>query len=315
MCDDALAVRGAHATAIETRAPRAGWAEQDPRAWEAALAPAIAGALAAAGAGADDVRALAICRPARRLRRGRRGVRAAARRADLAGPPRRRARARDRPRDDRAGRRPEPHGAEGGVAARGRRARGALPPAGELPRRAADRGARARSGARVDDDALRPRARRVVAGARRRVRARARAAAGDRARDRGRRRAARRRRARDRPPRRHAGRGRHRRRLRDAARRRARRAGPVAVALGTAEVVGALSERPSSIARRPSRWSRPTRIRPARTSSRTRAGCPAARCAGRPACSASATTPSSIASPTRSPGDRASRSSPRSPAR
>jgi xylulokinase len=61
VCDDALVVRGAHAIPVATHVPRAGWAEQDPRAWEAALAPAIAGALAAAGASPDDVRALAIC--------------------------------------------------------------------------------------------------------------------------------------------------------------------------------------------------------------------------------------------------------------
>lgn len=40
--------------------PRPGWAEQDPRLWEAALAPAIAQALAAAGRAANDVTALGI---------------------------------------------------------------------------------------------------------------------------------------------------------------------------------------------------------------------------------------------------------------
>jgi xylulokinase len=59
-CDDRLVVRGAHAVAVATHAPRPGWAEQDPGDWEAALAPAIAGALAAAGAGPGDVAALAV---------------------------------------------------------------------------------------------------------------------------------------------------------------------------------------------------------------------------------------------------------------
>jgi xylulokinase len=60
VCDESLAVRGQSAVGYSTSYPRPGWAEQDPAAWEAALAPAIAGALAKAGAHAHDVRALAI---------------------------------------------------------------------------------------------------------------------------------------------------------------------------------------------------------------------------------------------------------------
>lgn len=60
VCDEQLAVRGQHAVAYATSYPRPGWAEQDPRAWEAALAPAIAGALAAARARPEDIAALAV---------------------------------------------------------------------------------------------------------------------------------------------------------------------------------------------------------------------------------------------------------------
>ena len=60
VCDDQLRVLGAHAIAIATTAPRPGWAEQDPHAWEAALAPAIAGALAAAGRQPTEIDALAL---------------------------------------------------------------------------------------------------------------------------------------------------------------------------------------------------------------------------------------------------------------
>ena len=60
-CDAAtLAVRGSHAVPHATHTPQPGWAEQAPAAWEAGLAPAIAGALAAAGARPEDVAALAI---------------------------------------------------------------------------------------------------------------------------------------------------------------------------------------------------------------------------------------------------------------
>jgi xylulokinase len=60
VCDEQLAIRGHHAVAYPTRHPEPGWAEQEPRQWEAALGPAIAGALAAAGAAPGDVGALAI---------------------------------------------------------------------------------------------------------------------------------------------------------------------------------------------------------------------------------------------------------------
>ncbi len=60
VCDAALTVRGQHAVGYETSHPQPGQAEQDPRIWEAALAPTIAGALAAARASADDILAVAI---------------------------------------------------------------------------------------------------------------------------------------------------------------------------------------------------------------------------------------------------------------
>ncbi len=60
VCDERCEVLGAHAIAHATSHPRPGWAEQDPRVWEQALAPAIAGALRAAGLDARDVRALAL---------------------------------------------------------------------------------------------------------------------------------------------------------------------------------------------------------------------------------------------------------------
>ncbi|HEU0031292.1 MAG TPA: FGGY family carbohydrate kinase [Kofleriaceae bacterium] len=60
VCDEALRPRGAHAIAYATSYPAPDHAEQDPRTWEAALAPAIRGALEAAGAKPDDVGALAI---------------------------------------------------------------------------------------------------------------------------------------------------------------------------------------------------------------------------------------------------------------
>ena len=55
-----LRVRGQHAVAYDTRYPEPGRAEQDPRLWERALGPAIAGALAAARATAADIAAIAI---------------------------------------------------------------------------------------------------------------------------------------------------------------------------------------------------------------------------------------------------------------
>jgi len=60
VCDERMVVRGAHAVPCTTTFPEPGWAEQDPRTWEQALAPAIGGALAAAGIDASDVAALAI---------------------------------------------------------------------------------------------------------------------------------------------------------------------------------------------------------------------------------------------------------------
>jgi xylulokinase len=60
VCDEALVVRGQHAIAYATSYPQPDRAEQDPSVWEAALAPAIAGALAAAGVHADDIAAIAL---------------------------------------------------------------------------------------------------------------------------------------------------------------------------------------------------------------------------------------------------------------
>ncbi|HEY4182302.1 MAG TPA: FGGY family carbohydrate kinase [Kofleriaceae bacterium] len=60
VCDATLAIRGAHAVSYATTHPQPGWAEQDPFAWEAALRPAIHGALAMAKASPTDVVALAI---------------------------------------------------------------------------------------------------------------------------------------------------------------------------------------------------------------------------------------------------------------
>jgi xylulokinase len=60
VCDAGLAVRGQHAVGYATQYPRPDRAEQDPRIWEAALGPAIAGALAQAGATPDAISAIAI---------------------------------------------------------------------------------------------------------------------------------------------------------------------------------------------------------------------------------------------------------------
>jgi xylulokinase len=60
VCDDALKVAGEASVAYEACFPRPGWAEQDPTLWERALGPAIAGALDEARAEPADVRALGI---------------------------------------------------------------------------------------------------------------------------------------------------------------------------------------------------------------------------------------------------------------
>lgn len=60
VCDAAINVLGQHAVGYTTRYPQPDRAEQDPRTWEAALAPAIAGALAQAGATPDAIAAVAI---------------------------------------------------------------------------------------------------------------------------------------------------------------------------------------------------------------------------------------------------------------
>ena len=60
VCDAELVVRGQHAISYPTQYPQPDRAEQDPRSWEAALAPAIAGALGDAGATPDEITAIAI---------------------------------------------------------------------------------------------------------------------------------------------------------------------------------------------------------------------------------------------------------------
>lgn len=60
VCDEALAVLGQHAVGLATHYPEPDRAEQDPRAWEAALGPAIAGALAQARTTPDAIAAIAI---------------------------------------------------------------------------------------------------------------------------------------------------------------------------------------------------------------------------------------------------------------
>ena len=59
--DDELNPLGAASSAYRPSFPRPGWAEQDPRLWEEALAPTIARALEAAGTTAASVRGLGIC--------------------------------------------------------------------------------------------------------------------------------------------------------------------------------------------------------------------------------------------------------------
>ncbi|MEO8703113.1 MAG: FGGY family carbohydrate kinase [Kofleriaceae bacterium] len=60
VCDECMVVRGQHSVAYATSHPEPDRAEQDPRAWEAALGPAIAGALAAANVTAADIVAIAL---------------------------------------------------------------------------------------------------------------------------------------------------------------------------------------------------------------------------------------------------------------
>ena len=60
VCDAAIKVLGQHAVGYPTQYPQPDRAEQDPRTWEAALGPAIAGALAQAGAKPDAIAAIAI---------------------------------------------------------------------------------------------------------------------------------------------------------------------------------------------------------------------------------------------------------------
>ena len=60
VCDAALAVRGQHAVGYATQYPAPDRAEQDPRTWEAALGPAIAGALARAQVAPGAIAGLAI---------------------------------------------------------------------------------------------------------------------------------------------------------------------------------------------------------------------------------------------------------------
>ena len=58
--DADMTLRGSHAVQYRPSFPQAGWAEQEPALWESALGPAIAGALAAAGIAASQVRALGL---------------------------------------------------------------------------------------------------------------------------------------------------------------------------------------------------------------------------------------------------------------
>jgi xylulokinase len=60
VCDEAMTLCGRYAVPCSTNYPGPDAAEQDPAAWLAALAPAVAGALAAANATPDDVAALGV---------------------------------------------------------------------------------------------------------------------------------------------------------------------------------------------------------------------------------------------------------------
>jgi xylulokinase len=58
--DGALALRGQASRAYRFDQPRPGWAQQDPEVWEAALGPVVAEALARAGVAATEVEALGV---------------------------------------------------------------------------------------------------------------------------------------------------------------------------------------------------------------------------------------------------------------
>lgn len=60
VCDETLGVRGLHALPVTTSYPHPDHAEQAVSDWEAALGPAIAGALAQAHASPEDIAALAV---------------------------------------------------------------------------------------------------------------------------------------------------------------------------------------------------------------------------------------------------------------
>jgi xylulokinase len=60
VCDETLAVRGSHSVKCTTSYPGPDQAEQDTAMWEAALAPAIAGALKQAKAKPEDIAAIAV---------------------------------------------------------------------------------------------------------------------------------------------------------------------------------------------------------------------------------------------------------------
>ncbi len=60
VADECLRVVGRGSRAYPVSHPHPDWAEQDPRDWDKALAPAIAEALSAAGCSATDVRAVAV---------------------------------------------------------------------------------------------------------------------------------------------------------------------------------------------------------------------------------------------------------------
>src|SRR5574338_1120482 len=60
LLDERLRLLGSGRQNYPIAFPRPGWAQQDPAFWEAALAPAIAQALAAAGRQPEDVGAVGI---------------------------------------------------------------------------------------------------------------------------------------------------------------------------------------------------------------------------------------------------------------